>query len=436
MIWPSAARLSVSGYTNATRARLALCCAAAALAFSLPSGAWAQSTGVLTLSRAVQRAIAANPRLHAAGFDIRIATGREIQAGVRPNPELSFELDNALGSGQFQGLRSAETTLQISQLFEFPGKRLTRVAAAAAEVDSAAWELEALRLEICSDTAVAFFNVLAGQRRIEILDAQIAALNRLTPLLQQRVQAGASSPAETARAQIAADLVRADRERARTLLAIARRELATLMGAEIPDFSRVTGNLSRVGRPPPFKTVLQVIDVLPQLLRFTAVRARRDAELVLAHLKPYPDLRVGVGWRHFNETDDNAVRLNFSLPIPVFDRNLGGIVEAQETRAKVEAEWATNRLALILTLGRAYETLSGAVREIQILRTAVIPSALQAAQTIESGYGQGRFTLLELLDIRGVNAQASLREVEALMNFHTSLVTIEGLTGTPLRLTP
>src|SRR5581483_7030337 len=292
-----------------------------------------------------------------------------------------------------------------------------------------------LRLEILTDTATAFINVVAGQRRLQLYDAQIAALNRLIPLLQRRVEAGASSPAETARAQVAADLVRADRERAGAALAIARLELATLMGASRADFSRAVGDLTRVGRPPPLQTIVHSIDALPQLARWTAVRAQRDAELILARLKPYPDMRLEAGWRHFNDTKDDAVRLGFSVPLPVFDRNVGGIIEAEGARAKVDAERATSKAALVLTLGRAYETLSGALREIDILRSAAIPNARRAQEAMESGYAQGRFTLLELLDVQSTVTQAGLRELEALMNFHVSVATIEGLTGTPLGLT-
>lgn len=379
--------------------------------------------------------MAANPRLAAADLDIGIASGRRIQAGAIANPELSYELDNALGSGPYRGLRSAETTLQVSQLFEFRGKRDARIAAGSAEVDGATWQLEALRLEILTDTATAFINVVAGQRRLQLYDGHIAALSRLIPLLQRRVEAGASSPAETARAQVAADLVRADRERAGAALAVARLELATLMGASRPDFSRAVGDLTRVGRPPPMQTIVHSIDALPQLVRWTAVRAQRDAELILARLKPYPDLRVNAGWRHFNDTSDDAVRLGFAVPLPVFDRNVGGIIEAEGARAKVDAERATSRAALVLTLGRAYETLSGALREIDILRGAAIPNARRAQEAMESGYAQGRFTLLELLDVQNTVTQAGLRELEALMNFHVSVATIEGLTGTPLGLT-
>ena len=66
------------------------------------SDAWA-SDAALTLTRALTRSLAVNPRLTAAERDIGIATGRRIQAGVIPNPEASFELDNAFGSGRFPG---------------------------------------------------------------------------------------------------------------------------------------------------------------------------------------------------------------------------------------------------------------------------------------------------------------------------------------------
>ena len=67
-------------------------------------------SGTLVLSEAIRRALAANPRLTAAERDIGIAAGRRIQAGAYPNPELSFELDDAFGSGAYRGLNAAETT--------------------------------------------------------------------------------------------------------------------------------------------------------------------------------------------------------------------------------------------------------------------------------------------------------------------------------------
>jgi cobalt-zinc-cadmium efflux system outer membrane protein len=409
----------------------ALCALGAALVTFAPAAA--QSP--LTLVKALQRAVGANPRLAAAQRDIGIAAGRKIQAGAIPNPEASLELDNALGSGAYRGTRSAEAMLQLSQLIELGGKRDARIAVGSAELDTARWQLAAARLEVVSETAVAFFNVLGAQRRDQIYDTQIAALDRLIPLLQRRVDAGASSPAEISRAQVAADLVRADRERARTALAVARRELAALMGANSPDFGQAVGDLDRVGKPPALPTVLRAIDRNPQLIRWTAVRAQRDAELLAARLKPIPDVLVGLGWRHFGDTNDNGIRLNLSVPLPVWDQNQGSIVAAGEALAKVNAEQAANKAELILTLGRAYETLTGALRELDLLRGSAVPKAQAAVEGMERGYAQGRFTLLELLDVQSTATQTALRELEALVNFHTSVAVIEGLTGMPVALT-
>jgi len=388
----------------------------------------------LTLQTALQRALAANPRLTSAERDVGIATGQRIQAGALINPEVSYEQDNSLGSGPYRGTRSAETTLQISQLFELFGKREARVAAGAAGVEAAVWQRRAARLEVLSETAIAFVTVLGTQRRIQILDEQIAAIDRLAPLLQRRVEAGASSPAETGRAQVASDLVKADRERARTVLASTRRDLAVLMGDTSLKATIVAGRFEAVGRPPAFQSVLAAIDANPQLMRWTAVFAQRNAELLLARVKPYPDVRLSAGWRHFNDTGDDAVRLGVSVPIPVFDQNQGNILSAQESLAKANAERATNKATLIVLAGRAYDAAQGAQRELTILRDSAIPKARQAADAIENGYGQGRFTLLELLDAQATLAQARLREQEALQNFHIAVATVEGLVGNPFVL--
>ncbi len=409
-----------------------LACAMALLVSPwLTGGAHAQS---LTLGTALQRALKASPRLTAAERDVGIATGRRMQAGAIINPELSYEYDNALGSGAYRGSRSTETTLQISQLFELFGKRDARIAAGQAAIETAAIQRKAVRLEILSETAIAFLSVLGLQRRVQILDEQVASIDSIAPLLQRRVEAGASSPAETGRAEAASALVKADRERVKAALAGARRELAVLMGDTAPNFAAVSGRLDVTGRPPSFTAVVAAIDANPQLVRWTAVYAQRNAELLLARLKPYPDVRVGVGWRHFNDSNDDAVRLTLSVPIPVFDQNQGNVLSAQQSLAKTRAEREANRNTLVVMAGRAYDTLQGSLRELAILREAAIPKARQAAEAIAEGYGQGRYTLLEVLDAQASFVQARLREQEAQQNFHVAVATIEGLVGNPLTL--
>jgi len=145
-------------------------------------------------------------------------------------------------------------------------------------------------------------------------------------------------------------------------------------------------------------------------------------------------VQLSAGWRHFNETNNDAVRLTLSVPIPVLDQNQGNILSAQENLAKAGAERQASRNTLIVIAGRAYDSLQGSLRELGILRDTAIPKAQQAADAISEGYGQGRFTLLEVLDAQANLTQARLREQEALQNFHVAIATIEGLVGNPFSL--
>ncbi len=404
------------------------CAVLALLLFAAPTAAQRP----LTLQEALQRAARAHPKLFIAERDIAIAEARRIQAGVRPNPQVSLEIDNAFGTGDYRWIRGAEGTLQFSQLFELGGKRAARVAVAQSDYDAQIHQRAAVRLELLSETTTAFIAIAGAQRRLQVLDKQIQSLDRLSPLLQRRVDAGASSPADIARARLAIELARVERDRARTALNSARRDLAVVFGQTQPDFASVAGDLGRFSRPQPFAAIVQAIESNPQLTRWTAIRAQRDAELLAARLKAIPDLQVSAGLRHYSDTGDVAIRVGAAVPIPVFDRNRGRVMEAQENASKTEAERAQSRLALIGTAGRAYDTLIGAAQEIETLRRTALPTSRTVVAAVEDGYAQGRLTLLDLLDAYRSAAEAEVKEVEAMVSFHTAVATIEGLTGSTI----
>ena len=392
-----------------------------------------QKNGTLTLSRALQQAANASPRLEAADRNIGMADGRRQQANKLPNPTIGLEVDN-FAPGPSNNVGGAETTLMLSQLIELGGKRDARVSAALGDYESARWEKEASRLELLSETTIAFVEAVSVQRRIWLLDRQAAALEKLVPLMQRRVEAGASSPSEVSRTQTAVGMVRLEGQRARLALAVARRELAALMGHDSPDFSSVSGDLGRVVRPAPLDNLIKAIDDNPQLMRWTAIRAQRDGDLLVARLKPIPDVTASLGWRYYTENGESAIRLGVSMPFPVMDRNRGGIREAQENVQKVNAERAMNRLNLVAVVAKAHDTANSQLQQLDLLRKTILPSARQTLSTIEAGYGQGRFTVLEILDAYRTVAEAELMEHEALASFHTAVATIEGLTASPVNL--
>jgi len=382
------------------------------------------------LPQALQQAASTSPRLTAADRTIGMSDGRREQARALPNPTLGFDVDNLAPGGAVPG-QPVQTTLLLSQLIELGGKRDARVTAALGDYDAARLEREATRLELFSEVTIAFVGALATQRRIAVLDRHVSALERLLPLMQRRVDAGASSPAEVTRVQAAIGFTQLERERTRLALAQSRRELAILIGTDAPDFAAVAGDFGRLSRPAPFDAIVKAIEASPQLTRWTAVRARRDAELLSARLKAVPDVTASVGWRRYDDTPENALRLGLSMPIPVLDRNRGGIREAQESARKTEAERAINRQTLIGIVGKAHDSASSALVQVDLLRRVVLPAARRTLGTIEAGYDQGRFTALEILDAYQKVADAELMEHDALAGLHIALATIEGLIGGP-----
>jgi outer membrane protein, heavy metal efflux system len=402
-------------------------------AFAQTPASGGQQSSALTLPQALRAAANSSPRLAAADRTIAMADGRREQAGARPNPAVGFEIDN-FSPAASSNVGGAETTLMLSQLIELGGKRDARVAAALGDYDTARWEREAARLELFSETTIAFVEAVSVQRRIQLLDRQAAALEKLVPLMQRRVEAGASSPSEVSRTQAAVGMSRLESERARLSLAVAKRELAALMGRDRPDFGTVSGDFGRLVRPAPLDSALKAIDDNPQLMKWTAIRARRDGDLLSARLKPIPDVTASVGWRYYSDNGESAIRLGVSIPIPVLDRNRGAIREAQENAQKVDAERNINRLTLISIVAKAHDTAMSALQQLDLLRKTVLPAARQALATIEQGYGQGRFTLLEILDAHRTVSDAELMEHDALANFHTAIAIIEGLIGSPANL--
>ncbi|WP_422035564.1 TolC family protein [Reyranella sp.] len=392
-----------------------------------------QGNAVLTLRQALQQAANASPRIEVADRNIGMADGRRQQANKLPNPTIGFEIDNFSPSNS-TNVGGAETTLMLSQLIELGGKRDARVSAALGDYDAMRWEREAARLELLSETTIAFVEALSVQRRIGILDRQATALEKLVPLMQRRVEAGASSPFEVSRTQAAVGMARLERERARLSLAVARRDLAALMGRDTPDFTSVSGDFGRIVRPAALDTLIKAIDDNPQLMRWTAIRAQRDGELLVARLKPIPDVTASLGWRYYSDNGESAIRLGVSMPFPVMDRNRGGIREAQENAQKVQAERAVNRLNLLVVVAKAHDTANSQLQQLDLIRKSILPAARQTMKIIEEGYGQGRFTLLEILDAYRTVADAELMEHEALAGFHTAVATIEGLTSSPINL--
>ena len=399
-------------------------------AAALAGGARQNPTGALTLRETLRLVLAQNPELAAFDAELRVADARILQARLRPNPEIRGELENLGGSGEQTGRDSAERTVQLSQLLELGGKRDARTRVATKGRELAQWDYDGKRLEVLTETAQVFIDVLTAQARVELVRQNVQLAESFLPESRKRVEAGRASAAEKMRGEIDVQAARIELEKAERELGGARELLVSFWGEETPRFRAVLGDLDHTEPAPPSAARLagQLLEN-PQIARAPTELAQRRAQVNAARAEAAPDLTLSAGYRRFAANNDQAAVLGFSVPLPLFDRNQGGIREAQAQLEQAHRRQAATTAKLDAMLSQTYLTLLATQREIAALQEKILPFAEEAYTAIDQGYGAGRFGFLDLLEARRTLTSSRLQLLEAKRAYHRAVAEIEGLTG-------
>lgn len=411
---------------------------AGAAAYEAPRGSAAPApeapdpTGTLALPDALALALERSPELAAFSWEVRVREAQALQAGLAPNPELEVEMEDFGGTGAAAGFDAAETSFVLAQRVETLGKRPKRRRAAELEAEVASWEYEATRLDVFAAVSKAFADVLATQERVELSEELVRIAESSLGSADRLVRAGATPPAERTRAAVEAAAARVDLASARRALEAARAALAATWGSLVPSFERAEGALGAVVAPPDSRTVRGWLDRNPELARWERELAHRQALVALEDAQRIPDVVVGAGPRYLSEGDDTAIVAQVAVPIPLFDRNQGARAAARHELRKAQAEQRAAHARLAASLEAAYQELAARHDEVTGLREAILPRAREAFEQVRSGYLQGLFRNVDVLDAQRRLFELRLREIEALRAYHEARAEVERLTGTPL----
>lgn len=344
----------------------------------------------LGFDEALRSAYASNPELSAAGRAIGIAEGERQQAGLLPNPTLSWDTEDTRAD-------SAITSLSLSQPIELGGKRGARVAVAERGQDIAAVELEVRRNNLRADLLEAFEAAWRAQERLRLgaLSGELA--QRGLRAAEARVRAGKSAPLEVTRAQVQLNDVRLEQQRARVERDDAYRALATLMGQAEPGFAEVGGSPERVSVPEPLR-LLQRLEGTAELRLARLQIDQRDASVNLARTQRVPNVDVTLGSQYDRVARERVNLVGLSMPLPLFDRNQGNLLA--ETRRADQARDLRNasELRLRRETRQAIDLWRTAQDEVRTLRDSQLPAARQAVDSATRGFEMGKFGFLEVLD--------------------------------------
>lgn len=382
----------------------------------------------ISLHEAVTKTLSNNPDLRAFDYQLKAQEGRVQQAGLAPSPELSFELEDALGTGDHTGFDSAQATISIGWVLE-RGVRQRYIDAARAGSSLFSVEADIKQLDAAAETARRYLVSLAYQARMINADKTVQLAEETIEAVQKRVKAGKTPEAELSRAQAELARRKLEREDIEHELVSANRRLAAQWGETALNFARVKGDIVSLPPVESFETLRLRLQQNPEFARFLSDQRLKKAELQLAQAQNKPSWRVNAGVRHIGTTNDMAFVTGITIPFGERTRNPGRIAEANANLEKINLEENAARVRIETTLYVMYEKLQHSIHVIDTVRGEIIPPLEQALTETRRAYNLGRYSYLEWRSVQAELLDAHDALIEASVDAHRNIIEIERLTG-------
>lgn len=345
----------------------------------------------LTLEQALAQALRDNPDYLAARQDTAAAAGARQQAGLLPNPELVFEVEDT---------RSARQTrsLTLTQPFELGGKRAARVAVAEANTGVVDADLEARRYALRADIIQGFYELLLAAEGVRLAEQSQALAQRSLDSSGAQIRAGKLSPVSGTRAEVEQVTQRLELRRALQQRDNARVSLARQLGVSVTELGEPVGDLDRLPVPPGEARLLQAIRQTPAMLKARRQVAVGDADVDLQRSQRYPDVRVSLG-SQYDELEGERVNLvGISLPLPLFDRNQGNLLAASSRADQARDLQRATELQIQAETLQALRDWRSASADVDDLRNRVLPAGQRTVDDLTRGFSLGRFAQLDVLE--------------------------------------
>ncbi len=404
----------------------------ATLAFWLayaPTMTLAQQTNptVLSLDIAIDKALANSPRLKGSMAARGAMEGEKQQAGFFPNPELSAEIENVAGRGEYKGMDAAELTFGVSQLVEIGGKRSARVRMAEEGLKTADQDLRASSLDIMRDVTLAYIEAVSAEEQVKLAREQYDLADDTLQAVTRRVDSAADPVFQKNKAGVALATAQIALDKAEREVKLSKRKLAALWNGEDDGFTLDSAAFFNVAAPDDIKNLGPLLQSSPDYQRWDAELGRSKAAIELEQANAIPDPNLNFGVRDFRDSGDQALVFGVSIPFPVMNQNQGNIAKAQHESLKIEADRQMAQRELTLALNRHLQDMENGYLHAVTIQKNILPEAEKAFAETRRGHGLGKFPYLEVLDAQRTLFEAKEQNVAALVQYHTARAEIERL---------
>lgn len=386
------------------------------------------STNRISLEQALQKALQGNAELKTYPYSIRAVDADLLSAKQRPLPSLSLSVENALGSGEFNSFDQSEITLTLGQTLELGNKRQHRIALANAGKQQLIAEYEQKRLGVLVETSRRYYQLLRLQSLQRWLQQRITVEKQALSFALKRAEAGLSGQADVAKMQLRLSRSEALRKQLKGQAKLARKALAAMWAAQ-PSFVEAKGELGQLPTIPDRAYLLEVLEKAPELLKQQSLQQVAEAQLQLARANRRADLDIGIGVRHLEQSNDQALVLDVSMPLVLRSSNLGAVTKARVARELSAAQQEITRTTLQLSLLSIQQTLVNHSQHANLLEASLLPQARALLAETEAGYRKGNYTILQWVDAQAelFDLQRELIETNTLV--YLQLLALESITG-------
>lgn len=395
----------------------------------------AQSANTLTLSEAVARTLDTYPSLQRFMIIQRQQALDVDIAALKPGYTVDVELENVLGSRQFQAVDSAELTVALSSVIELGDKQQARTSLTQARLDKTATEKRVMTLDVLGKLVADYIAVLSIQEELALKREARQISADMLRSVQNRFDNGAASEAELMLASARLSQAEIDLAQVSAELQRSQTSLSLYWGKADPDFDRLEGDFLQFDPLRSLDQLLRQLDESPAL-EIYADRARlQAAELSLQASQSRQDVSWQFGLRHLAGSNDTALVAGVSIPLFVAQRNQTRVERERLDQPLLVMAKEQAQLDLQSRLMRAHSLYQQSVSAATRMQNDVIPKLERALVVTRDGYEQGLLRYQELIIAEQELLDARDALIHQATQAHQSLALIEQLTGMTLRMT-
>lgn len=356
-----------------------------------------------------------NPTLQADLVNIDEARAMEITAFLRPNPTLSFTLDQftifPTPNTPYRPIAGVLESGSLSYLYERQHKRDLRLESARKATGVTADLHADLERNLLFTLRNAFVQALQAKAFFEVARQNLDYWDKVVAVSRERLKAGDIARIDLSRIVLQRTQYETDYVTAQVNLRTAKIALLMLLNDRTPvEQFDVTGPYDFHDQLMPREEIRQVAMITRPDLKAAvdAVdKAKTDSRLAVANGTADPTFGADMGR---NPPLPSYVGFSLNVPLRIFDRNQGEklrtrleIDRADKTRIAAEAQ-------VLSDVDTAYATLQSTLELLRPYKLQYLAQAADVRDTVTFAYQRGGASLLDFLD-----AQKEYRDTQ--LNF-------------------